>query len=76
MQDMCGSRPDPVFRLFIDGNGRNQFAGSDMFQLPVEIQIHQANKLQIAFTPVSQYQSDKTDKLSGRFTVTIGSCAD
>ena len=76
MQDMCGSRPDPVFCFLIDRNGCNQLSYANMFQLPVEIQIHQADKLQIAFTPVSQYQSDKLDKLSGRFTVTIGSCAD
>ena len=63
VQDMRGSRANPVFRLLIDGHGRNQPAGADMFQLPVKIHIHQADKLQIALTPVSQYQSDETDKL-------------
>ena len=33
-------------------------------------------KLALVCTAVSQYQSDKTDKLSGRFSVTVGSRAD
>jgi hypothetical protein len=73
MQDMRGCGTNPVFRLLIDRHSGNQLAGSDMFQFPVKVQIHQADKLQIALTPVSQYQSDETDKLPRRLTVTIGS---
>ena len=47
MKNRTGRITYPFFRFLIDRYRRDKFAYTDVFQLPVQIQKRQANKLQV-----------------------------